>query len=172
MISICSNFQLFIRNIFWYLIHIIKVWTKWRRVVSFVLVVPERSVPGTCDVRPVPPVLRLLRQLRRHPRLLAVDHVPQLHPVRLRGHGPGHLQLWSWEAQVLSGTGSIFLFMGESTCTRNCARTETTLSEWLFSILSLWLSKNGLTVFSKQFETLKPLPIQVLFSILILFVLG
>lgn len=65
-----------------------------------------------------------------------------------------------------------YSFMGESTCTRNCARTETTLSEWLFSILILWLSINGLTVFSKQFETLKPLPIQVLFSILILFVLG
>lgn len=65
-----------------------------------------------------------------------------------------------------------YLFMGESTCTRNCARIETTISEWLFSILILWLSKNGLTVFSKQFETLKLLPTQVLFSILILFVLG
>lgn len=112
MISICSNFQLLIRDIFWYLIHIIKVWTKWRRVVSFVLVVPERSVPGTCDVRPVPSVLRLLRQLRRHPRLFAVDHVPQLHPVRLRGHGSSHLQLWSWEAQVLPGTGSILFVNG------------------------------------------------------------
>jgi len=65
------------------------------------LIVPERCVPRASYVRSIPVVLRFLRQLRRHPGVSAVDNVPLVHPLRLRGNGSRHLQLWTRETQVL-----------------------------------------------------------------------
>lgn len=55
----------------------------------------ERRVPGACDVSTVPALLRILRQLRRDSDLPAVDHVSQLHQIRLRGNRFNHLRLRS-----------------------------------------------------------------------------
>lgn len=71
---------------------------------------PERRLPGSRHVRPVPPLLRLLRQFRRHPDLPEVDHVRQLYPLRLRGYGPGHVLFRKGEAQVLPGKKKLLKF--------------------------------------------------------------
>lgn len=62
---------------------------------------PEWCLLGPCHVRALPPVLRILRQLRCDTRVPALDHIPVLHPLRIRGHRFGHLWLWPGEAEVL-----------------------------------------------------------------------
>lgn len=57
----------------------------------------ERRVFGAGDVGAFPSFLRVLRQLRCDPGLSTVDHVPQLHQIRLRGYRFDHLRLWSRE---------------------------------------------------------------------------
>uniref|UniRef100_A0A2M4C688 Putative secreted protein n=1 Tax=Anopheles marajoara TaxID=58244 RepID=A0A2M4C688_9DIPT len=68
---------------------------------------PKRSVPGTSHVCPIPAVLRLLRLVRRHSNLSAMDHVPLLHPLRVRGYCPGHLLVRPRKAQVPPGVLSL-----------------------------------------------------------------
>lgn len=64
---------------------------------------PERCVPSSSDVCSIPAVLRILRIVRRHSDLSAVDHLPVLHPVWVRGNCPGHLLVRSRKAQVSPG---------------------------------------------------------------------
>lgn len=71
---------------------------------------PKWRIFGPSHVRAFPPVLRILRQLRRHTGLPQMDHLPQLHPVRLRGHGAGHLLLRPTEAQVLERKSTFIIF--------------------------------------------------------------
>lgn len=63
----------------------------------------KRRLPGAGDVRAVPAILRLLRVIRLHSDLLALDHLPVVHPVRLRGHRAGHILVRAREAQVPPG---------------------------------------------------------------------
>lgn len=56
---------------------------------------------GARHVRALPALLRLLRELRRDSGVPAMDHVPVLHPIRIRGHCLGHLRLWTGETKVL-----------------------------------------------------------------------
>lgn len=67
----------------------------------------KRRVPGSGDVRPIPAVLRILRIVRRHSNLSAMDHLPVLHPVWVRGNCLGHLLVRSRKAQVPPGVLSL-----------------------------------------------------------------
>lgn len=67
----------------------------------------ERRVPGSGHVGSVPTFLGLLRQLRRDPRLPEMDHVSELHQIRIRGNRVDRLQLRSPETQVFPGTKSM-----------------------------------------------------------------
>lgn len=61
----------------------------------------ERSILSARHVRSLPALLRFLRELRRDSGLPAVDHLPVVHPIRIRGHCLGHLRLWTRETKVL-----------------------------------------------------------------------
>lgn len=63
----------------------------------------ERRVPGAGDVGTVPSFLRVLRQLRRDSGLPKMDHLSQLHQIRLRRNRTDYLRLRSGKAEVFSG---------------------------------------------------------------------
>jgi len=63
----------------------------------------ERRVPRAGDVGAFPPLLRILRQLRRNSGLSTMDYVPQLHQIRFRGNRFDHLWLRPRETKVFSG---------------------------------------------------------------------
>lgn len=87
----------------------------------------EWCIPRAGDVGAVPAVQRLLRVVRRDPGVLAVDHLPLLHPLRVRGHGARHILLRQGEAKVSSGNPSlcyfcqlVYLFDCVIVCLFNC----------------------------------------------------
>lgn len=55
----------------------------------------KRCFPRPCHVSTIPALLWILRVLRCDSSLLTLDHVSIIYPLRLRGHGPGHLWLWT-----------------------------------------------------------------------------
>lgn len=61
----------------------------------------ERSFPRAGHVGAVSSVFWLFRFVRRDSDLLAVDHVLELHPLWVRGDGPGNLRIRPREAQML-----------------------------------------------------------------------
>lgn len=63
----------------------------------------ERRILGARHVRAVPPVFWILRQFRRHSSLPQMDHVLELHQVRIRGDRLGDVLLRPGETQVFPG---------------------------------------------------------------------
>lgn len=61
----------------------------------------ERCVLSARHVSSIPSLLRILRFLRRHSDLLAMDHVFVLHPLWIWSYSFGNVRIWTREAQVL-----------------------------------------------------------------------
>lgn len=50
---------------------------------------------GTSNVRTIPAILRILRLIRCHSNLFALDHLPVIHSIWFRGNRIGNILIWT-----------------------------------------------------------------------------